>query len=166
MSRYIATRAIRGATMIVNEAETLLQKAIAEKGADTPMTFPNTAYYLPVTLGLTGREVSTLGELIPVLERARNLLHPIPSENRWTPYLGETLDSGVATLLAEEAIEGVRFVMGQQPEILPGFHLAGGTAFTSPDFEGNGDGHRQNQRSCCQACARTATPQYPDLLEW
>ena len=31
MSRYIATRAIRGATMIVNEAEALLQKAIAEK---------------------------------------------------------------------------------------------------------------------------------------
>jgi acetyl-CoA synthase len=141
MSRYIATRAIRGATMIVSEAETLLQKAIAEKGADTPVTFPNTAYYLPVALGLTGREVGTLGELVPVLERAKSLLHPIPSEKRWTPYLGETLDSGVATLLAEEAIEGVRFVMGQQPEILPGFHLAGGTAFTSPDFEGNGDGH-------------------------
>ncbi len=141
MSRYIATRAIRGATMIVNEAETLLQKAIAEKGADTPVSFPNTAYYLPVTLGLTGREVSTLGELVPVLERAKSLLHPIPSEKRWTPYLGETLDSGVATLLAEEAIESVRFVMGQQPEILPGFHLAGGTAFTSPDFESNGDGH-------------------------
>ena len=24
----------------------------------------------------------------------------------WLPYLGETLDSGVATLFAEEAIEG------------------------------------------------------------
>jgi acetyl-CoA synthase len=24
---------------------------------------------------------------------------------------------------------------------LPGFHLAGGTSFTSPDFQGNGDGH-------------------------
>jgi acetyl-CoA synthase len=141
MSRYIATRAIRGATMIVNEAETLLQKAIAEKGADTPVAFPNTAYYLPVTLGLTGREVSTLGDLVPVLERAKSMVHPIPSEKRWTPYLGETLDSGVATLLAEETIEGVRFVMGQQPELLPGFHLAGGTSFTSPDFEGNGDGH-------------------------
>jgi hypothetical protein len=34
MSRYIATRAIRGAAMIVNEAESLLQEAIAEKGAD------------------------------------------------------------------------------------------------------------------------------------
>jgi acetyl-CoA synthase len=139
MSRYIATRAIRGATMIVNEAETLLQKAIAEKGADTPVAFPNTAYYLPLTLGLTGREVSTLGDLVPVLEQAKTFLHPIPSDRRWTPYLGETLDSGIATLLAEETIEGVRFVMGQQPERFPGFEMGGGTAY--PDLGSNGDGY-------------------------
>jgi acetyl-CoA synthase len=92
-------------------------------------------------MGLTGREVKTLGDLVPALEQAKGFLHPIPSAQRWTPYLGETLDSGVATLLAEEVVEGVRFVMGQQPESFPGFELAGGTAFTSPDFQGNGDGH-------------------------
>jgi acetyl-CoA synthase len=139
MSRYIATRAMRGATMIVNEAESLLQKAIAEKGADTPVTFPNTAYYLPTIVGLTGREVSTLGELVPVLEQAKSMLHPIPSAQRWTPYLGETLDSGVATLLAEETIAGVRFVLGQQPELYPGFELAGSTDY--PALGTNGDGH-------------------------
>jgi len=139
MSRYIATRAIRGATMIINEAETILQQAIDEKGADTPVTFPNTAYYLPTILGLTGREVSTLGELVPALEHAKSLLHPIPTEQRWTPYLGETLDSGVATLLAEEVIEGVRFVQGQQPELYPGFELAGSTNY--PALGTNGDGH-------------------------
>jgi len=127
--------------MIVNEAEALLQKAIAEKGADASVAFPNTAYYLPVILGLTGREVSTLGDLVPVLEQAKKLLHPPPSDHRWRPYLGETLDSGIATLLAEEAIEGIRFALGQQPEPFPGFQLAGGTSFTSPDFQGNGDGH-------------------------
>jgi acetyl-CoA synthase len=140
MSRYIATRAIRGATMIVNEAEALLQKAIAEKGADPSVAFPNTAYYLPLILGLTGREVQTLGDLVPVVEQAKTLLHPVPSGWRWRPYLGETLDSGVATLLAEETIEGVRFALGQQPEPFPGFQLAGGTSFTSPDFEGDGAG--------------------------
>ena len=72
MSRYIATRAIRGANMIVNETEALLQKAIAEKGADTPVAFPNTAYYLPTIMGLTGREVNTLGDLVPVLEQPAN----------------------------------------------------------------------------------------------
>ena len=139
MSRYIATRAIRGATMIINEAEVMLQQAIDEKGADAPVTFPNTAYYLPTIMGLTGREVSSLGDLVPALEHAKSLLHPIPSTQRWTPYLGETLDSGVATLLAEEIIEGVRFVQGQQPEIYPGFELAGSTAY--PDLGTNGDGH-------------------------
>ncbi|UCC86349.1 MAG: CO dehydrogenase/CO-methylating acetyl-CoA synthase complex subunit beta [Anaerolineales bacterium] len=139
MSRYIATRAITGANMIVNEAETLLQKAIAEKGSETPVAFPNTAYYMPLILGLTGREVSTLGDLVPVLEQARSMLHPVPSKQRWTPYLGETLDSGIATLLAEESIEAVRFVQGHQPERFPGFELAGGTAY--PALGSNGDGH-------------------------
>jgi acetyl-CoA synthase len=125
--------------MIVNETEALLQEAIAEKGADTPVAFPNTAYYLPTIMGLTGREVSTLGDLVPILEQARSMLHPIPSEQRWTPYLGETLDSGVATLLAEEVCEAVRFVQGQQPELYPGFELAGGTDY--PNLGTNGDGH-------------------------
>jgi len=142
MSRYIATRAIRGANLILQEAEAMLQKAIAERGADTPVAFPNTAYYLPTIMGLTGREVKNLADLVPALEHARSLLHPIPTAQRWVPYLGETLDSGIATLLAEEVIEAIRFMQGEQPELFPGFELAGGTAFTSPDFAGgDGDGH-------------------------
>ncbi len=142
MSRYIATRAIRGANALVTEAEMMLHKAIAEKGPDTPVSFPNTAYYLPLIYGMTGQEVETIGQLQPVLEHARTLLHPIPSPRHWTPYLGETLDSGMATLLAAETIEAIRFVYDLQPEPMPGFHPAGGTAFTSPDNNGaNGDGH-------------------------
>lgn len=141
MSRYIATRAIRGAHSVVAEAEGLLQKALAEKGPDTPAAFPNTAYHLPLILGMTGREVDTLGDLVPVLEQAKGLLHPIPPAQRWTPYLGETLDAGMATLLAEEAIEAVRFVYGEEPQPFSGLNLAG-TSFTSPDVATNGhDGH-------------------------
>ena len=51
MSRYIATRAIRGANALVTEAELMLNKALAEKGPDTPVSFPNTAYYLPTIYG-------------------------------------------------------------------------------------------------------------------
>ncbi len=144
MSRYIATRAIRGAHALVTEAELMLQKALAEKGPETPVAFPNTAYYLPVIYGMTGIPVEKLGQLEPVLQHARALLHPLPSEKRWTPYLGETLDCGMATLLAAEAIEAIRFVYGLQPEPMPGFRLAGGTAFTSPDNGAGGeslDGH-------------------------
>ncbi len=144
MSRYIASRAIRGANALVMEADLMLQKAINEKGSDTPVAFPNTAYYLPLINGMTNSQVETLGQLEPVVKHAKELLHPMPSGNHWTPYLGETLDSGMATLLAAETIEAVRFIYGQQPEPMAGFHLAGGTAFTSPDQgDGNGslDGH-------------------------
>ncbi len=144
MSRYIATRAIRGANALVTEAELMLQKALEEKGPDTKVAFPNTAYYLPVILGMTGVEVTTLGQLPDILKHARKLLHPLPSKNNWTPYLGETLDCGMATLLAAETIEAIRFVYGLQPEPYPGFHLAGGTSFTSPDANKDGesmDGH-------------------------
>ncbi|MBN1146853.1 MAG: CO dehydrogenase/CO-methylating acetyl-CoA synthase complex subunit beta [Anaerolineales bacterium] len=135
MSRYIATRAIRGANALVIEAELMLQMALAEKGPDTPVAFPNTGYYLPTILGMTGVEVKTLGELQNPLEHARKLLHPLPSQKHWTPYLGETLDSGMATLLAAEIIEAIRFVYGLQPEKMPGFELAGGTSYSN-----NGDG--------------------------
>ncbi|MBM4424539.1 MAG: CO dehydrogenase/CO-methylating acetyl-CoA synthase complex subunit beta [Chloroflexi bacterium] len=141
MSRYIATRAIRGANLIVNEFEQMYKQAMNEKGAETPLAFPNTAYHLPLILGMTGQAVEKLGDLQSILDRAKNLLHPVPPDHRWTPYLGETLDAGMATLLAEEGIEAVRFAYKQQPEVLPGFKLAGGTSFTSPEFGGNGDGH-------------------------
>ncbi|MCL4251431.1 MAG: CO dehydrogenase/CO-methylating acetyl-CoA synthase complex subunit beta [Anaerolineae bacterium] len=138
MSRYIATRAIRGANALVTEAERMFGKAMADKGPETPVAFPNTAYYLPLIFGMTGQQIETVGQLGPVLQQARALLHPIPAPNHWTPYLGETLDSGMATLLAAEVIEALRFVYDLQPEPMAGFHLAGGTSFTSPDL-GNGD---------------------------
>jgi acetyl-CoA synthase len=144
MSRYIATRAMRGANSLTSEAELMLKKALAEKGSDFKVSFPNTAYYLPTILGMTGMQVETLGQLQPVIEHARALLHPIPSANHWTPYLGETLDSGMATLLAAETIEAVRFAYGLEPEPVAGYHAAGGASFTSPEMNGdksNGNGH-------------------------
>ncbi len=137
MSRYIATRAIRGANALVTEAELMLSKALKEKGPETPVSFPNTAYYIPVIGGMTGMQVEKLGQLEKVLMHARGLLHPSPSARRWTPYLGETLDSGMATLLAAETIEVVRFIYGLQPEPMPGITLAGATQYGDQ----NGSGH-------------------------
>ena len=59
MSKYIATRAIRGSNALVMEAELMLQRALKEKGADTKVEFPNTAYFLPTIYGMTGKEVTT-----------------------------------------------------------------------------------------------------------
>lgn len=136
MSRYIATRAIRGANALVTEAEFMLNKALAEKGPDTPISFPNTAYYLPTIYALTGIPVETLGQLRDVVKHARELLHPSPANRHWTPYLGETLDSGMATLFAAETIEAIRFIYDLQPERKPGFSLAGGTAYPALGDQG------------------------------
>ena len=134
MSRYIAKAAIRGATTIVDEAERMLAAAIDDFGADTPVAFTNTAYHLPVILGFTGMEVDNLGQLQKALDQAKKLLNDAPGDSLWLPYLGETLDSGAATLLAAEAIEAVRFVRGEQPERIPGLQLTG-TSFVSPGRE-------------------------------
>ncbi|MRR31799.1 CO dehydrogenase/CO-methylating acetyl-CoA synthase complex subunit beta, partial [bacterium] len=88
MSKYIATRAIRGATALVTEAEVMLNKALTEKGPDSPVAFPNTAYFLPTILGMTGKSIEKIGDLKPVLDYSRGLLHPVPAGRHWTPYLG------------------------------------------------------------------------------
>ncbi len=126
MSRYIATRAIRGANALVTEAEMMLNKAMTEKGANTAVAFPNTAYYLPLIYGMTGKQIEKLGQLSEVVSQARALLHPMPSTKHWTPYLGETLDSGMATLLAAETIEAIRFAYGLQPETISDLRLSEG----------------------------------------
>ena len=138
MSKYIATRAIRGANALVAEAQAMLEKAIAEKGADAEVSFPNTAYFLPVIYAMLGQEVKTLGGLRPALAHAKMLLHPLPRDQAWSPYLGETLDSGQATLLAAETIEAIRFANGEQPEKYPGFQMSGSTTYTN---DGSGRDH-------------------------
>ncbi len=128
MSRYIATRALRGANLIVQEFDTALQSALADLGPDHKIQFANTAYYLPAILGYTGMEVETVGGLQPVLEHCRSLLHSPPDDKNWLPYLGETMDAGVATFLAEEGIMGIRYARGQEPQEMPGLKLTGTSA--------------------------------------
>ncbi len=145
MSRHIATRAIRGATGIVGEAEQAVNEALAELGPDAPVAFTNTAYYLPVIYAFTGQKVEKLGDLAQVIERAKGLLHPIPGDKMWLPYLGETLDSGVATLFAEEALEGVRFARGTEPQIIKLDHAReDGQRFTGGDLGVHGDKMKLN----------------------
>ncbi len=142
MSRYIATRAIRGAHTVVKDFDDRLGRALTEKGPETPVAFPNTAYHIPLILGMTGRAVEKLGDLSPILDRAKGLLHPMPADSHWLPYLGETLDAGMATLMAEEGIECIRFLYGEEPQRLTGLELAGATSFTSPEMDkSGGNGH-------------------------
>jgi len=105
MSKIIAGAAIRGAHKIFNQAEAALADTIAKHGKDATIEYPNTAYYLPIMLLFLGQKVQKLGDLEESLQEARKLLHPVPTDEVWLPYLGDALDSGVATLIAEETIE-------------------------------------------------------------
>jgi len=116
MSKIIATAAIRGAHEMVARAEEDLQKMIKSKGKDTQVAYPNTAYYLPIMLLFLGQKVQKIGDLEESFQEAKKLLGRVPENDLWLPYLGETLDSGVATLIAEEIIESLKYVNGNPAE--------------------------------------------------
>ena len=115
MSKLIASAAIRGANVLVKKAEEMLEKAITEKGEQFAFEFPDTAYYLPMVYALTGFAVKTLSDMRVALGMAKGQLHPEPDEHLWKPYLGEALDSGMASLFAEEIIMALRYVNGLEP---------------------------------------------------
>jgi acetyl-CoA synthase len=115
MSKIIAAAAIRGSHKLVQRAETKLAEAIAQKGKDCPVEFPNTGYYLPIIYSMTGIPVKTLADCLRVLEIAKGMLPPIPEERHWLPYLGHALDAGMATLFAEEIIEACKYLIGPHP---------------------------------------------------
>ncbi len=121
MSKLIATRAIRGAHKLVARAEEELGQAIQLKGAQTKVEFPNTGYYLPISHGILGLKIQTLGGLTELLDEAKKLLPPVPDETLWLPYLGRTLDAGMAALFADEIIEAIKYTQDPLP-YLPESH--------------------------------------------
>ncbi|GAI84801.1 unnamed protein product, partial [marine sediment metagenome] len=110
----IASAAIRGAYKIVAQAEKKWQEAMDKWGANEPVGFPNTAYYLPVIYGILGMKVEKLGDMEPVLKKCKSMLPPPVREKHHLPYLGPTLDAGMITFFAEEVIEAIRYV--EQPD--------------------------------------------------
>ena len=115
MSRIIASAAIRGAHKIVERAENSLNEAKDKYGLEQIVEFPNTGYFLPVIYAMTGIAVKTIAEMYPVLDKAKALLPPVPSDKLWLPYLGHALDAGMATLFADEIIEVLKYLEDPLP---------------------------------------------------
>ena len=110
MSKIIESAAIRGAYKIIDRAEKKWQEAMEQWGANEPVGFPNTAYYLPVIYGVLGIAVEKLGDMEQVLKRCRSLLPPPVREQCPLPYLAPALDAGMATFFADEIIEAIRYL--------------------------------------------------------
>ncbi|OIP37433.1 CO dehydrogenase/CO-methylating acetyl-CoA synthase complex subunit beta [Candidatus Desantisbacteria bacterium CG2_30_40_21] len=118
MSKIIASAAIRGAYKLVDRAENEIKVAVGKFGKDKKIEFPNTDYYLPIIYGITGIAVKKLGDMGEVLNIAKGLLPPHPSDSTWLPYLGGTLDAGMATLFAEEMIEALKYLEEPCPYLI------------------------------------------------
>ncbi len=114
MSKIIASAVINGAHKIYDRTENKWQEAMDKWGANEPVGFPNTAYYLPVIYGMLGMKIEKLGDMEPVLKRCKAMLPPPVREVHPLPYLAPALDSGMATLFAEEMIEAIRYL--EQPD--------------------------------------------------
>ncbi|MTI82545.1 MAG: CO dehydrogenase/CO-methylating acetyl-CoA synthase complex subunit beta [Firmicutes bacterium] len=95
--------AYEGAITACSYAEILLNQAIREYGEDQPVGYPDTAYYLPVIRCLSGEEIKTLGDMVPVLNRAR---HAIKEEKTFE----NARIWGESTWYAADIIEAVRYL--------------------------------------------------------
>jgi len=116
MSKLIATSAITAAREMVDRAEKLLEETIAAKGEDFEFEFPDTAFFLPMIYAMTAYQIRTLGQMREGIRFARELLHDAPDSALWKPYLGEALDSGMATLFAEEIWLALQYIHGNEPK--------------------------------------------------
>ncbi|MFA7467903.1 MAG: CO dehydrogenase/CO-methylating acetyl-CoA synthase complex subunit beta, partial [Desulfotomaculaceae bacterium] len=56
--------AYEGTITALSYAEILLNQAIRKYGKSQPVSYPDTAYYLPVIRCLSGEEVKTLGQMV------------------------------------------------------------------------------------------------------
>ncbi len=110
MSKIICSAAIRGAKKIIDMAEESYEEALKKYGADHEVSFPNTAYYLPVIYSMLGAKVEKIGDMKDIFTECRKLMPPVVTDDIWLPYLAPALDAGMATFFAEEMYEAIRYL--------------------------------------------------------
>ena len=89
-------------------AEEMVAKVVAEKGKETPVKFPGTAYSLPVIYSITGKRITNVGELEEALALAKEYIHP-------AKFLQAALDAGTASAMLCEIIEAIKYVYDPTP---------------------------------------------------
>ena len=99
---YTGSNAVAGLT------EGAVNDAIAKHGADTPVAFPDTAYFFPTIYAATGVKVKTLGDLPACVGVLKSL---ITNQDD----IGAALNAGLATAVGAEIIEGLKYAGGGDP---------------------------------------------------
>ena len=101
-----------GSNQALSAAEGMVKAAIDKKGKDAKVVFPNTAYSLPTIFAATGKKITNLGELEAALAIVKSLIVE-------EPMLDKALNAGLATALAAEIIEAVKYVNEEAPYVAP-----------------------------------------------
>jgi acetyl-CoA synthase len=110
--KKLLKKAYDGTITALSYAEILLNRAIKDYGKEQTIGYPDTAYHLPVITCLSGEKVTTLNELVPILNRMRNqVTRELTFENArlW----------GESTLYAAEIIEVLHYLRGDEPKVEP-----------------------------------------------
>lgn len=110
--KKLLRKAYDGTIIAMSYAEILLNRAIKDFGEGQIVGYPDTAYHLPVVMCLSGEKVTTLGELVPILNRARNQVRTeltVENSKLW----------GESTLYAAEVIETISYLRGDNPKEKP-----------------------------------------------
>ncbi|MFD3155771.1 acetyl-CoA decarbonylase/synthase complex subunit alpha/beta [Haloimpatiens sp. FM7330] len=97
-----------GSNQALDAAKNLVSEAINEKGKDYKVAFPDTAYSIPIIYAATGKKITNLGELESALDVVKSLI--VEEEN-----LEKALNSGLATAVAAEIIEVIKYVKEETP---------------------------------------------------
>ena len=97
-----------GSNAVAGLTEGAVNDAIAKYGADTPIAFPDTAYFFPTIYAATGVKVQKLGDLPACVGVLKSLI--TNQED-----LGQALNAGLATAVGAEIIEGLKYVNGAAP---------------------------------------------------
>ncbi|MDD4909831.1 MAG: acetyl-CoA decarbonylase/synthase complex subunit alpha/beta [Candidatus Omnitrophica bacterium] len=116
MLKVVGELAVNGARKAVGLAEGLIDDLIKNKGEGFNIGFPGTAFYLPLIYATLGNEVKTLKDAKAIIGVAKTLLKNVPEEDNWDSLLSDAMDSGVATALAAELIEALRYATGELPK--------------------------------------------------
>ncbi|MFZ5801407.1 MAG: acetyl-CoA decarbonylase/synthase complex subunit alpha/beta [Candidatus Omnitrophota bacterium] len=98
-------RSIAGARLAIEAASLAIPQAGSGKGSNAVVGFPDTAFYFPLINALLNREIKNLNQLPEVVDIAKSFI----SEG---DDLNKAFDSGVATLIASEIIEAIKYLNG------------------------------------------------------
>ena len=106
--RKLFDRVFVGSDEMFAKAEESINAAIAELGADAPMTLPSTAYHLSCIYAYLGIKVTTLGELQAAMPTIR-------AHMTREPRTKDIFTSGIATAIAAEVIEACKYAKTETP---------------------------------------------------